>query len=1556
MIKKHTLLLFCLLTIFVSTQAQPWLNLLPKEKNKQQLTLKDHKQAFDAYWSHYNVKKGYYYKNGVKKKAYGWKQFMRWYYQMEGQVDANGVFPQKTAQQVYDEFVKTHPNSRSGKDRAGWTSLGTNSSTGGYAGIGRINCVAFHPSDNNTYWVGAPAGGLWVTRDNGASWTCLTDENQILGVSDIIIPNDYATSKTIYIGTGDRDAWDNRGIGVLKSTDDGATWNTTGLSFTLEARNRINRLLLDPTNEQTIIAATNEGVYKTTDGGTNWNNLSDKVFIDIEYKPGNFSTLYGSTENGEIYLSTDAGTNWNSVFSNGSRIELAVSAANADLVVAVVSDDLGGLTGIYKSTDSGASFTQILDGTTKNLLGYETNGSDAGGQGWYDLAIAVSPTDANTIFIGGVNTWKSTDGGTTWSISSHWAGADGIKEVHADKHTLNYRSNGDLFEGNDGGIYISTDNGTNWTDKSNGLVISQIYKLSVSAQESTKTLTGLQDNGSKLLENGTWTDVTGGDGMECLIDYTNSNIQYATYAQGEIYRTTNNWTDYETITPKENGIAVQGAWVTPYVISPTDHNTIYAGYENVWKTTDKGNTWTKNTSFTSYFQIRNMAIAPSNSSILYVTDKYSMWKTNDGSTSWNSVVLPTFLGEITSITIKNDNPEHLWITTGGYNNQGVFESTDGGTNWTNISAGLPEIPVYTIVQNKEATNEVHLYVGTELGVYIKKGTANWVEYNDGLPKVKCGELEIYYDNTTPANSRLRLASYGRGLWETPLASTNPNDEITLTTTAVTGITANSAISGGNITTDGGSAITARGIVWGTNTQPTLSDNVITDTETGIGEFTSNITGLSASTTYYVRAYATNANGTTYGNELNFSTTSSCEAITNFPFEEYFEGNTFPPQCWTSYVGANGLNDNPEDNWMQKIEAFNHAAYVFYNLNGSREAEDWLVTPPITLPSQTASLSFSQKQANETDYSGEYAIKLSTSSQTDIASFTTLELYGETDFTTEYTKKEIDLSAYKGQTVYIAFVRISDLGDEWYVDSVKVDGTSGTATAPVADFSANQTEICAGASVNFTDASTGTPTSWLWDFGDGTTEVTEQNPSHLYMIPGTYSVTLTATNANGTNTQTKTDYITVKTAPNAGTDGMLLICEGTTPSNEDLFDALVGTPDEGGTWTNDGTIYTYTVTGTAPCVDATATVTVTETSAPNAGTNGTLNICEGTTPSTEDLFNALNGNPDEGGTWSNDGLIYTYTISSPCGNVAATVTITETTAPNAGTDGTLSILEGTTPSDEGLFNALGGNPDTGGTWTNEGLIYTYTVTGNAPCGAATATVTVTEITAPNPGTNGTLEVCEGTTPSEEDLFNALGGNPDEGGTWTQNDLVYTYTVTNSLGFATATVTITEKALPQANFTTDNTNSPTIIFTNTSTNADSYNWDLGDGTTSTTANVEHTYTANGNYTISLEVVNTCGNSTHEETLTIATIDTKTIDKDNIKLYPNPANNYFKIELGKAYKQIKSISIIDNSGKVVYFSNKINQSTLSLSTKNLKSGIYLINLEKSKEVIVLELIISK
>jgi len=767
---KKLFFLFCLFSLITVQYAnsQNWTKNLPQNfKANNTLTLSDYQQAFNNYWSSYNVVNGYYYENGVKKKAAGWKQFKRWEYFMESQVNpTTGEFPATTAEEQFNLYYKQNPEQKSATGN--WTVLGPSSSDGGYAGVGRINCIAFHPTDLNTYWIGAPAGGIWVTTNNGSTWTCLTNSNATLGVSDIIIPTDYATSNTIYIATGDRDAWDNNSVGVLKSTNGGSTWSITGISYTASQSKMVNRLLTDPNNNNILIAATSNGVYKTTNGGTTWSTqLTSTEFIDMEYKPGDFNTLYGSTQSGDIYVSTNGGTNWtqNMNLASGYRVEIAVSANVATTVYAVVAAYDDGLYGIYKSTNSGGSFSQVFAGTSKNLLGWEADGTDSGGQGWYDLSIAASPTNADILLVGGVNTWKSTNGGTTWTISSHWSGS-GVQAVHADKHNLVYRSNGNLFECNDGGVYISTNNGTSWTDKTNGLIISQMYKLSNSKTVQNEVITGLQDNGTKLLSASSWSDVKGGDGMECLIDYSDVNIQYGTYTNGQIDKTTNHWGTATDIQPSGSG---DGAWVTPYIIDPVTPATLYAGYSDVWKTTNRGSSWTKISTMNTSEKIRSMAIAPSNVQYLYVADNTTIWKTTNGGTAWTDVTgnLPIGNASIKYIAVKNDDPNTLWVTMSGYTSPGVYQSTTGGTTWINISTGLPTIPCNTIVQNKLNNTTVELYVGTDFGVYFKNGSSNWILFNSGLPNVVIGELEIWYGAST-ATSKIRAATYGRGLWESDL--------------------------------------------------------------------------------------------------------------------------------------------------------------------------------------------------------------------------------------------------------------------------------------------------------------------------------------------------------------------------------------------------------------------------------------------------------------------------------------------------------------------------------------------------------------------------------------------------------------------------------------------------------------------------------------------------------------------------------------------------------------------------------------------------------------------
>jgi gliding motility-associated-like protein len=350
--------------------------------------------------------------------------------------------------------------------------------------------------------------------------------------------------------------------------------------------------------------------------------------------------------------------------------------------------------------------------------------------------------------------------------------------------------------------------------------------------------------------------------------------------------------------------------------------------------------------------------------------------------------------------------------------------------------------------------------------------------------------------------------------------------------------------------------------------------------------------------------------------------------------------------------------------------------------------------------------------------------------------------------------------------------------------------------------------------------------------------------------------------------TSTGSITInqQANANAGTNGTLTVCQGTTPTNAQLFAALNGTPDANGTWSNNGLVYTYTVNATAPCTTpASATVTVTEQAQPNAGTNGTIVICSGTTVTASQLFAQLGGTPSSGGTWSPalaGAGVYTYTVNAiaPCTTPAtATVTVTAQALPNAGTNGNLVICSGTTVTTAQLFAALGGAPNTGGTWSPAlagAGVYTYTINAIAPCAIpATATVTVTAQGLPNAGTNGTLVICSGTTVTASQLFAALGGTPNTGGTWSPalaGAGVYTYTV-NAIAPcaipATATVTVTAQALPNAG-----TNGTLVICSGTTVTASQLLAQLG-GTPSSGGTWSPALAGAGVYTYTVNAIAPC-----------------------------------------------------------------------------------------------------
>ncbi|HPT14396.1 MAG TPA: PKD domain-containing protein [Bacteroidales bacterium] len=733
-------------------------------------------RAFELYWKDRPITKGC-----------GWKPFKRWESYMQTRVSPTGEKPSPDAVfNAYNSYMQQHDQSAS--LNGNWISQGpvTIPMAKGYQGLGRINAIAFHPTDPNTIYIGAPSGGLWVSTQGGNSWTTSTDILPTLGVSSIAI--NPADPQIMYIGTGDRDAGDAPGIGVMKSTDGGVTWN---LSNSGMGTLTVGKMLIDEETPDVIYAATSGGIYKSVDGGSNWTKKISGNFKDLVFKPGDQSILYAAAD-ARFYRSTDHGENWLQITSGipgASRGVIGVSPANPNIVYFLLAKSDNGYQGIYRSTDGGLNFTERS--TTPNIMDWSCDGSGSGGQAWYDLCIAVDPLNADIIYTGGVDIWKSTNGGTNWQISGHWYGGCGVPAVHADQHVFEVNPlNNRIYVGNDGGIYYTENGGTNWPEISNGLVISQTYKLGQSATVDDRVVNGYQDNGSSLFDNGQWYAIGGGDGMECAIDYTNHMVSYTTVYYGSIDRHYGTGNQGSIAGNGTNGIDEEGAWVTPFILDAKDPNTMFIGYKNVWRSRNvknqsvSGVKWTK----ISTINTGNLSVleqSPVNTDILYASSGSSLYLSANAQSdapTWTNIT--SFLPSGSEITDLEAHPfeENTVYMTMADNK--VYKSTDRAASWTEISGSLPNIHISNIEYYKNS--QEGLYLGTDAGVFYKDlSMTDWIPFNNGMPaNARVTEIEIFYDSVNIANDRVKASTYGRGLWKSDMYFTTPTADFSANKTLV----------------------------------------------------------------------------------------------------------------------------------------------------------------------------------------------------------------------------------------------------------------------------------------------------------------------------------------------------------------------------------------------------------------------------------------------------------------------------------------------------------------------------------------------------------------------------------------------------------------------------------------------------------------------------------------------------------------------------------------------------------------------------------------------------
>ena len=683
-----------------------------------------------------------------------------------------------------------------GADKAGsdiWQTLGPHNIGG------RTLALAFNPQDPNTIYAGSASGGLWRTRTGGvgvAAWEYVRTGHPVLGVGSIAIaPND---SNTIYIGTGEVYSYDNTqgglvdrltrgsfGIGILKSSDAGLTWQKS-LDWSYDQQRGVQVVRVDPTNPGIVWAGTSIGTFKSVDSGNNWTQVDATVMVtDLVIHPlqpnivvmaaGNL----GSPGTG-IYRTTDGGASWNSVLPfevvplnyQGKGL-LSLCESQPDVIYASVAN--GGIsfeaTYLVRSDDAGATWTQV------------SNANYAKYQGWFSHDVAVHPEDPSIVITAGIDIWRSTSSGAGLEIQSDWSawyfgqvpigGPEGPPSYsHADHHDIVYHpTNRDIvYFANDGGIFRSLDGGLTFEGCNGGYQTQQFYAgFSVSQQNPQLALGGMQDNSTAIFTGSlAWTRVIGGDGSWTGIDAVNDQVLYGSAQFLNMFRSRNSGASWTQISPPDIG---ETSFIAPFVLGgPTAPDVIYAGRKSIFKSDNEGDSWQVTNQGDPLDTNPSLALAVSltNSDVAYATTapvyvRPGVFRTFDGGDTWQNVTGPLPDRYPVGLAIDPSDDLTVYVTFSGFGTSHVFRSSDAGDNWQDIGSALPDVPTSAVAV--DPLDRDNIYVGTDLGVFATvTGGNTWFALNQGLP-----DAVVAMDlNVVSTERKLVVSTYGNGAYLRPL--------------------------------------------------------------------------------------------------------------------------------------------------------------------------------------------------------------------------------------------------------------------------------------------------------------------------------------------------------------------------------------------------------------------------------------------------------------------------------------------------------------------------------------------------------------------------------------------------------------------------------------------------------------------------------------------------------------------------------------------------------------------------------------------------------------------
>ena len=681
-----------------------------------------------------------------------------------------------------------------------WQSIGPSPTQPGYSNwgltSGRINAVAVSPASAQVVIAGSSTGGIWQSTNGGASFSPVTDSQVDLAVGSIAFSP--SNPSIVYAGMGDSKLG-YLGSGVLKSTNGGRAWAKVS-NNTLPSPGAVARIEVDPENPERVYVAQylrvsdekvlSSGFYLSTDGGVSWTRTLVGAARDIAISPSNRQTLFvgtiprnDQTENVAapgLHRSTDGGNTWTNIlpviYDAGFRrdVKVAVTPARPQDVYVFT----GGIRNnnisarVAVSTDNGSTWSDRSTSFDTAQIGYNTY-------------IYADPRNADTLYLGSRDVYRSTDGGHSWANltrSFSLAGENfyiyspAIATTHPDQHAfaLSPASQNDIYIGNDGGLSKSTDRGATFKSLNASLSLTQFVGIAVHPTDPRITYGGTQDNGTqmRLADSNIWYEFAPGDGGRCVINPENPSVVFTNYYRGNLYRFSDNGRSYETqvaftTTFGEFGDNPRIGFYPPFVGNGVD-STLYIGSYRLFLSTNEGGSWfapggetdlTKGMNERGVDVLSAIGVSRSNTDVIYTGSAQGRaMVTTDRGATWNDITRGLPDRFITSIAVDPTIPAKAYLSVSGFKSSHIFKTTDAGASWADASSGLPDIPVNALLIDPFDAEKI--YAGTDIGVFrSKNGGASWQSFNSGMPPV------VITGFSAQASGLIQVATYGRGAFE-----------------------------------------------------------------------------------------------------------------------------------------------------------------------------------------------------------------------------------------------------------------------------------------------------------------------------------------------------------------------------------------------------------------------------------------------------------------------------------------------------------------------------------------------------------------------------------------------------------------------------------------------------------------------------------------------------------------------------------------------------------------------------------------------------------------------